>query len=152
MAYTANKLMASALRKLVDFDPDATTAVVADLVPGGAAKGIALAEHSFQSFLAGLVRTVGTGAVTLLEIITADAADMTGNVTAIKTLAGLTADAVGDTIWLECTGEEVAAAKAATNLYIGVRVTLATGTDECIVYFEAANGRKADGLTAAYIA
>lgn len=150
MAYTANKLMASALRKLADFDPDATSAVVVDL-KNGTAKGIALAENAFQAFLLGVVRSVGTGAITLIEIITADAAAMTGNVTAIKTLAGLTADAVGDTIWLECTGEEVAAAKAATNLYIGARVTLATGTDECIVYFEAAHGRKADGLTAAYI-
>lgn len=151
MAYTANKLMASSLRKLADFDPDATTAVVVDLKVGSG-KGVPLAEHSFQAFLAGVVRSVGTGAITLLEIITADAAAMTGNVTAIKTLAGLTADAVGDTIWLEVTGEEVAAAKAATNLYIGVRVTLATGTDECIVYFEAGAGRKVDGLTAAYIA
>lgn len=151
MAYTANKLMASSQRKLADFDPDATTAVVVDL-KNGAAKGLALAENAFQSFLLGVVRTVGTGAITLIEIITADAAALTGNVTAIKTLAGLTADAVGDTIWLECTGEEVAAAKAASNLYIGARITLATGTDECIVYFEAGNGRKADGLTAAYIA
>ena len=150
MAYTANKLMASSLRKMADFDPDATTAVVVDLKVGSA-KGVALADYSFQSFLAGLVRTVGTGAVTLLEIITADAAAMTGNVTAIKTLAGTTADAVGDTIWLECTGEEVAAARAATNLYIGLRVTLATGTDECIAYFEASGGRKQDALTAAYI-
>lgn len=152
MAYTANKLMARSLRKLVDFDPDATTAVIVDLVPGGAAKGFALAENSFQNFLVGVVRTVGTGGVTLIEIVTADAADMTGNVTAIKTVAGTTLDAVGDTGWLECTGEEVAYAKAATNLYIGVRVTLATGTDECIVYFEAGGGRKADALTANYVA
>lgn len=151
MAYTANKLMASALRKLVDFDPDAATAIVADLVPGGAAKGFALAENSFQNFLVGVVRTVGTGGITLIEIITADASDMTGNVTAIKTVAGTTVDAVGDTAWLECSGEEVAYGKAATNLYIGVRVTLVTNTDECIVYFEASGGRKADALTANYV-
>jgi hypothetical protein len=151
MSYTANKLMASSLRKLLDFDPDATSATVVDLVPGASAKGIALAENVFQAYLVGVVRTVGTGGVTLIEIITADASDMTGNVTAIKTVAGTTLDAVGDTGWLECTGEEVAAAKAATNQYLGVRVTLATGTDECIVYFEAGAGRKADGLTANYV-
>lgn len=151
MGYTANKLKAHALRRLVDFDPDGTSAVVADLEPGSSAKGFALADYRFIDILVGLMRSVGTGAVTLLEVITADAADMTGNVTAIATLAGATADAVGDTIWLEVSGEQIKAARAATNLYVGVRVTLATGTDECVVYFEG-HGRKADGLTAAYIA
>lgn len=152
MAYTANKLMASSLRKLVDFDPDSGSAVVVDLFPGASAKGLALADQSFQAFLVGVVRSVGTGGVTLIEVITADAADMTGNVTAIKTRAGTTLDAVGDTGWLEVTGEEIAAAKAATNLYLGVRITLATSTDECIVYFEAGAGRAVDALTADYVA
>ena len=151
MSYTANKLKASALRKLVDFDPDAATAVVATLFPGAAEKGLALAKYAFQAYLVGVIRTIGTGAVTLIEIVTADAADMTGHVTVIASRSATPADAVGDTVWLECTGEEVGALKAATNLYLGVRVTLATSTDECVLYFEAGRGRAQDGLTADYV-
>jgi hypothetical protein len=58
---------------------------------------------------------------------------------------------VGDTIWLEASGEQVKAAMLSTSAYIGVGITLVTSTDECVVYFERLPNNKADGLTADYI-
>ncbi len=153
MSYTANKLRTLAKRRLVDFDPDATTAVVATLDPGNSAKCLPIGDAA-MCFLVGAFKSVGAGDIDLLEIITADAADGTGNVSVIASKADTVADAdaVGDTSWLEVAGEQIKAEMAATNAYIGVRLTLATGTDECVVYAEA-HGRVAkDGLTADYIA
>jgi len=152
MAYTANKLKAAAVRRLVDFDPDATTATIVTLNPAASENALSLADYQFANILVGVFKSVGSGDIDLAEIVTCDAADGTGNVTTIasRAVADVEADAVGDTIWLEVTGEQIAAGRAASNKYVGVRLTLATATDECVVYFEG-HGRKADGLTADYI-
>jgi hypothetical protein len=135
MAYTAYRMMAEANRRMVDFDPDSGSEVVVTLNPGASEKCLAIAP-GFDAFLAGLVRTVGTGAVTQFRIIVADAADGTGNVATVVASGALTTDAVGDTAWLEASDEQVKAAMVATSAYIGVAITLVTSTDECIVYFE----------------
>lgn len=152
MAYTANKLRTRSKRLMVDFDPDGTSATVATLDPANSAKCLPIIDAA-QGFLVGVMKSVGTGDVDLIEIITADAADGTGNVTAIasKAKAVAEADAVGDTSWLEVTGEQIKAARAASNAYVGVRLTLATGTDECVVYAEAHGRIAKDGLTSDYI-
>jgi hypothetical protein len=146
MAYTANKLRAQAERRLVDFDPDSADPVVATLVPGGD-KGLPFSD-GIAGVLAGLVRSVGTGNVDAFAIVVADDAAMTTNVTVVASHAGpTTANAVGDTIWVEATAEQLRAASA-TAAYVGVRVELATSTDECIVYFERKLTSARDGLTA----
>jgi hypothetical protein len=151
MAYTANKLKAQALRRLVDFDPDSADPVAATLDPLTGAKGFALATHRFRSILVALQRTVGTGNTDAFAVVTADDAAMSANVTVIASHAAPTGqNAVGDTLVFEVTGEQIQAAKAATNLYVGVRVELATSTDEGVVYFEG-HGHAGDGLTVDYI-
>lgn len=151
MAYTANKLKAQALRRWVDFDPDSTDPVAATLDPLTGAKGFALGTYRFHSILAALQRTVGTGNTDAFAVVTADDAAMSANVTVIASHAAPTGqNAVGDTLVLEVTGEQIQAAKAATNLYVGVRVELATSTDEGVVYFEG-HGFAGDGLTVDYI-
>lgn len=152
MAYTANKLKTHALRRWVDFDPDGTDPVVATLDPASGDKGFSLAAYRFSGILAALQRTVGTGNTDAFAIVTADDAAMSANVTVIASHAAPTGqNAVGDTLVLEVTGEQIQAAKAATNLYVGVRVEFATGTDEGVVYFEGSGGRAEDGLTLDYI-
>lgn len=150
MAYSTNLALSRANRRLADFDPDVTTAVIVDLVPGSNDEMLPLSA-GYRRFVAGLVRSVGTGGVTAFEIIAATDADGTGAV-AVATHAGpTTANAVGDYIWLECDIEQVLAALA-TATHIGVRVTLATGTDECIIYFERSEPTfEYGGLTADFI-
>jgi hypothetical protein len=151
MVYTANKLKAQANRRLVDFDPDSGSEVIVTLNPAASEKCLAIAP-GYYGFLAGLFRSVGTGSVTAFRIVVTDAADGTGNVTTVVSHAiGSAPNAVGDTIWLEASGEQVKAAMLSTSAYIGVGITLVTSTDECVVYFERLPNNKADGLTADYI-
>lgn len=148
MAYTANHLRSRATRRFADFDPDATTATIVDFVPGtGACRSLI----GVDSILVGIVRTVGTGALTSARIVVADAIDGTGNLGTVAAAALLTADAVGDFVWIEATGEQIKAACVSTSLYWGVEIALVTGSDECIVYFEEYGRFAYNALTADYI-
>jgi hypothetical protein len=152
MAYTANHLRSQSERRLVDFDPDATSESVVTLNPADNEKCLALSP-GHGSYLAGLFHSVGTGSVTGFKIFVSDEADGTGNpATVVSHALGSDPNAVGDTLWLEASAEQVKAAMAATSQYIGVKVTLGTGTDECVVFFERADGRfKGDAETADYV-
>lgn len=153
MAYTANKLRAQSARRMVDFDPDATTETIVTLNPAAAEKCLALASLGGpQSFLAGLFRSVGTGSITGFKVfVSEDAAGVTNATVVAAHALGSDPNAVGDTLWLEVTAEQVKAALA-TAAYIGVKITQGTAGDECVVFFECADGRfKYDGLTADYV-
>jgi hypothetical protein len=152
MAYTANKLKSQARRRMVDFDPDSASESIVTLNPAASEKCLALSA-GFQAFLAGLVHSVGTGSITSFRIFVADdAAGTTNAANVVSHALGSDPNAVGDTIWLEATGEQVKAAMGSASAYIGVKVTLATSTDEAIVFFEEAEGRfKYDSLTADYV-
>lgn len=153
MAYTANRLKAHCARRLVDFDPDSGSETIVTLNPeaaGGAEKLLALSP-GFEAFLAGLMHSVGTGSITSFRIFVAD--DAAGTVNAANVVShalGSDPNAVGDRLWLEASGEQVKAASA-TAKYIGVKITLGTSTDECVVFFEQAKGPAYDGLTADYV-
>jgi hypothetical protein len=151
MAYTANKLKARSDRRMVDFDPDSGSETIVTLNPAASEKCLALAP-GFNAFLAGLVHTVGTGSITGFKIFVSEDAAGTVNATVVASHAlGSDPNAVGDTLWLEVLAEQVKAALA-TAAYIGVKITLGTSTDECIVFFERAMPRHAyDGLTADYV-
>lgn len=149
MAYTANRLKAESARRMVDFDPDSASETIVTLNPAASEKCLAIGDA--QAFLAGLFRSVGTGAATTFKIFVADDAAGTTNAATVATHALITADAVGDTLWLEATAEQLHAASA-TALYVGVKITLATSTDECVVFFEQAQQRyRADANTADYV-
>jgi hypothetical protein len=152
MAYTANHLTSQSERRMVDFDPDGTSETVVTLNPADAEHCLALAP-GHNAYLAGLFHSVGTGSVTGFKIFVSDAADGTGNAaTVVSHPLGADPNAVGDTLWLEASAEQVKAAMVATSAYIGVKVTLGTGTDECVMFFERADGRfKADADTADYV-
>jgi len=151
MAYTANRKLSRSNRRLVDFDPDSGSETIVTLNPAASEKLLALTD-GFQTFLAALVHTVGTGTVTSFRVFVADnAAGTTAATNVVSHAIGSNPDAVGDTLWLEVTAEQCKAASS-TALYVGVKITLGTSTDECIVYFERTDGRfKYDALTADYV-
>lgn len=150
MAYTANKMMARAERRLVDFDPDSGSEVIATLNPAASEKLLAITPGT-ESVLAGLFRSVGTGTVSTFRIFVADnAAGTTNAANVVSHAIGSAPDAVGDTIWLEASAEQLKAASS-TALYVGVKITLATSTDECVLLFERKQDYRYDGLTADYI-
>lgn len=151
MAYTANKLRARSNRRLVDFDPDGTSETIVTLDPATGAKCLPISD-GYEAFLAALFHSVGTGSITSFRIFVADAADGTGNAANVVSHAiGSDPNAVGDTLWLEATGEQVKAVMTSATAYIGVKITLGTGTDECVVFFERAQAHATDGLTADYV-
>lgn len=132
--YTADHLRSNALRRMVDFDPDATTATIVDLVPGSNDELIPIKDY--RKFLFGLFRSVGTGSVTSFEVIAATDADGTGATAVVAHAIGSAPNAVGDTIWLECNVEQIHEVLS-TATHVGVRIALVTATDECVVSVEA---------------
>ena len=134
--YTAHKALACCRRGLFDFDPDTTDATVVTLGPGlETATDKCVPIANFRRFVAGLVRSVGTGSVTSFKIIAATAADGTGNTAVVAHAIGSAPNAVGDYIWLECDVEQIHEVLP-TATHVGVEISLVTSTDECIVYFE----------------
>ena len=148
MAYSTDRLASRSERRMVDFDPDATTLTLVDLDPASNAECLPLLH--FRRFMAGLFRSVGTGVLTAWQIIAATDADG-GGATVVVAGAVLTPDAVGDRVWLECDIEQVRLALP-TATHIGVRVQYATATDEGVVFFERADPEfPRAGLTADYV-
>lgn len=147
--YSAEHLTGISLRRLLDFDPDSASETAVDLVPGSADSYFPIAQY--KRFLVGAFRSVGTGAITTFKIYAATAADGTGATAVVAHALGSAPDAVGDTVWLECNVEQIHEVLA-TATHVGVKITLATSTDECVVYFEAAEPYFPHaGLTADYI-
>ena len=151
MAYTAEHLTSRSARVMVDFDPGDTNLDIIDLVNGSSDELFPIAD-GYRRFLAGLFHSVGSGNIDGFEIIAATDGDGTGAVVVATHAFASEADAVGDTVWLECDIEQVYEALA-TATHIGVRVELATNSDECVVSFERSDPRHAfAGLTSDYIA
>jgi hypothetical protein len=130
--YTTASGLSRSKRQLLDFDPDATSATLVDLNRG--ATGTCVPLGLYRRFVVGVMHSVGTGAITLVEIIAATAVDGTG-ATVVTSKAATTADAVGDTVWIEADASQVKEVLA-TATHVGVRITLATATDECVVMLE----------------
>jgi len=150
MAYTANKLMTCALRRLLDFDPDSGSEIVATLNPAATEKCLPFSA-GVARVLVGLMRSVGTGTVSTFRIFVADnAAGTTNAANVVSHAIGSAPDAVGDTVWLEATAEQLRAASS-TAAYWGVKITLQTSTDECVLSVEQHQRHTYDGLTADYI-
>lgn len=146
----AHVLNARVESRMVDYDIDNALNVV-DLGQPQGAGNKCLPIALYKRFRAGLFRSVGTGSVDAFQIIAATAADGTGATIVVAHAIGSAPDAVGDTIWLECDAEQVHEVLA-TATHVGVRVDLATTTDECVVFFERAEPYYTAGsLTADYI-
>lgn len=146
--YTAEVLNSRVESRMLDFDPDANTEVAVTLSPSTSETSLSIAQ--FHRFRVGIMRSVGTGGITSASIYAQTSAAGAGSV-AVVTITPTTADAVGDTVWMECDDAQVREVLS-TATHIGVKITLATSTDECVVFFERAEPTFArTGLTANYI-
>ena len=85
--------------------------------------------------LIGVMRSVGTGGLDDFRIIANDASDGSGTDVEIKDYGtATTVDAVGDTVWLEASAEEIGA--AGTDLrYVSASVGHVTATDESVIVY-----------------
>jgi len=145
---SAEKLLSRSLRRMLDFDPDSGSAVLVTLDPANSAKGIAIA--GYRRFVFGVMKSVGTGAISAVKVQGATAAAGTG-ATDVITATPTTADAVGDTVWYEVDVEQIREVLS-TATHVVLEITLATSTDECVVFVEAAEPTyQKTGLTANYI-
>jgi len=140
-AVTTERALANAKRTMYDFDPGATSLT-----------DIAWVDmKGYDYFLVGFFRTVGTSVV-VLNIIANEVSNGSGTDVTIKTHAmGSAPDAVGDYIWLECLAEEIRALDSDAR-YVSANISVATGTDEAVVYYELSGGRAFTGLTAESVA
>jgi hypothetical protein len=152
MAYTANKLRAHCERRLVDFDPNAGTETIVTLNPAASEKCLAIASlGGLRGVLASLMHSVGTGTISTFRIFVADdAAGTTNAANVISHALGSDPNAVGDYLFLEASAEQLRAASS-TAAYVGVKITLDTSTDECVVGFERHAKQAYDELTADYV-
>lgn len=152
MAYTANRMLARCKRRLVDFDPDSASETIVTLNPAASEKCLAFsALGGLLAVVAGLMHSVGTGTISGFKIFVADNAAGTTNAATVATHAlGSDPNAVGDYLWLEASAEQLRAASA-TAAYWGVKVTLDTSTDECVVFAEEHAKQAYDQLTADYV-
>lgn len=139
--YTAEVLRANAKRVLHDFDPGATTVTA---VEWRAIKG-------YRRFLAGFMRTIGTGAVTF-DIAVATDSSGTGATQVVAHAVGSEPDALEDQLYLECDVEQMREVLA-TATHWSPRVSVATATDEGVVLTEEAEPTfPRSGLTADIVA
>lgn len=152
MAYTAHRELARCRRRLVDFDPDASSETIVTLNPSASEKCLKFsALGGLHSVVAGLMHSVGTGTISTFRIFVADnAAGTTNAANVVSHALGSDPNAVGDYVWLEASAEQLRAASS-TAAYWGVKITLATSTDECAVYAEEHARQAYESLTADYV-
>jgi hypothetical protein len=144
---STEKIGSSIYIKSHDHDPGLTTAILVS--PDGGTTIRYLDMKDYTNFSANFAPSVGTGGITLAEIV-ASSIDTFASVTQIKTSGAVAADAVQDNVFLECSAEEIVHTAAGLR-YVAGRVTMPTSTDEAKVTYVALPIRKFTGLTATSI-
>lgn len=139
---TASKLMSELAVTMYDHDPDGTSATAVEWV----------SMVGFDSILVAAMASALTGAgCNALSI--RGATDSSGtNATIIDSHAvGSAPDAVGDTLVLEVTAEQIAAVGRAAGYaftHVSAYITMANAADENVVTYIRKGLRQYDGLTA----
>lgn len=134
MSYTAHKLRASALRRLVIDDPaDATVARY--IGPGGA--GVFADMGLYGKLLVAAMLHSGTGILTF-RIVGATSAAGAGATPIIAHADPTVADAAGDTVFLEITAEQLRALGPDFR-YVAAEMDNDLNTDVNVLYFEFAD-------------
>ena len=128
---------------MYDFDPDETTHTDVNWSD----------TRDFGAVLMMLFHSVGTGTVAAFSILGNTASDGSDTDATIKTHAlASNPDAVGDYIFLEALASELPPLGTAIR-YVSANISLATGTDECVVAYVFGKPRFAyGGLTAESVA
>lgn len=151
MAYTAQHQTTRRFHRMLDFDPNATSETAVTLNPADSEAYLALSDNGApKRYLFGVMRSVGSDGITSVTVKAATAADGSGE-TAVKAITPTTADAVGDTVWVEVDADQIRAALPAAT-HVGLEIALETATDECVVVVIGDQCQfEYDGLTADYI-
>ena len=124
-----------------DFDPGATTVTAVGW----------RAISGYRTFLARLMRTIGTAATTF-DIAVATDSSGSGALAVITHAVDDEPNAVGDELFLECSVENMRETLA-TATHWSPRISVATGTDEMVVTtIEADPQHPRTGLTANIVA
>jgi hypothetical protein len=135
-----------------DHDPGATTAVLAS--PDGGTTIRYLDMKDYEHFAVQARPTiVGGSGLTKVEIV-ASATTAFSSVVNVKDSGTVAADSLNDTVFLECSAEEIAQLAADAGVayrYVAARLTQATNTDEANVTYIAEPKRAYSGLTATAI-
>lgn len=134
-----------------DHDPGGTTAILAS--PDGGTTIRYLDMKDYEHFAVQVRPTIAAGGITKVEIV-ASAAVAFSSVTVVKDSGTIDADSLNDTVFLECSAEEIAqlASDGGVALrYVAARITNETGTDEANVTYIAEPKRAYSGLTATSI-
>lgn len=135
-----------------DHDPGATTATLAS--PDGGTTIRYLDMLAYERFAVQARPTIvgGTG-LTKLEIV-ASAAVAFSSVVVVKDSGTVAGDSLNDTVFLECSAEEIAQLATDAGVayrYVAARLTQGTNTDEANVTYIALPKRAYTGLTATAI-
>ena len=133
--------------RMYEHDPDGTSAT---LVTGAATPGIDMSLYSHISISGMTTVSASSSGISKVEIIAADDAALTTNVVVVEE-ASATADAVGDTIVVEATAEQIgklADDNGYDTRYAGARLTCSNSGDEAAVTYVALAERPQLDLTA----
>lgn len=148
--YAAEHLRSRFRLRHVECDPNSADPALVTLNPGASEACIALAGGA-RRFLASLIKTVGTGNTDAFQIIAATDAAGAGATVVVAHASPTGQNAVNDVLVLECDVEQIREVLPAAT-HVGVRIELATATDEVVVAFlEAEHQFQRSGLTADYI-
>lgn len=135
-----------------DHDPGATSAVITSPDGGTTLRYLDMKEYEGFAVQARPTIVGGTG-LTKLEIV-ASATTAFSSVVVVKDSGAVAGDSLNDTVFQECTAEEIAqlASDAGVDYrYVAARLTMGTNTDEANVTYVAIPRRAYTGLTATAI-
>lgn len=149
----ANKIRSGFLFRSVIHQPsDAATAQLVDLGQPQGASAKMIAIENFHAFLAQITFSLAAGTGIVAFSIYAGTSAAGANPTAVVTHAvGTAPDAEGDTLYLECTVEQIHESLPSAT-HVGVWVDMQHNDDELAVTLFGVPRFAFDGLTGDYIA
>lgn len=150
---TANKMRSELFFRPVIWQPaDAATAQLVDLGQPQGASALMIPIENFHAFLVQITASLLVGAgVTVFEIRAGTSAAGANSTTVVAHAVGTAPDAEGDTLYLECTVEQIHEVLANAT-HVGVWLDCANNDDETAVTVVAVPRFAYSGLTADYTA
>lgn len=145
-----NKSLTENKIEIWDHDPGVTTALITSPDGGTTIRTVDMANFSHIT-VAAMVTIPAAGALTLLEIVASETANMAAAIN-VKTSGVIAADAVGDWAALEASAQEIAdlGARNGVNLrFAAARLTMSNAGAEAVVTHLAKPVYPRNGLTPA---
>lgn len=135
---STNYFNSNLLVQMWDHDPGGTSATLVSPDGGTTVRSVDMRDYSWFAVAAMSSTLTGNG-ITKLELVAAENAALSTNLTVIKDSGTVAADAVGDWVFVECNAAEVAQegedGSVAALRYVGGRITCQNAADEAVVVF-----------------